>query len=178
MSTKAPHRHTRPALAVTSSRIDSLNMDPKNPRQHSDKQVRQIAKSIESFGFNVPVLMDARRNVIAGHGRLLAVKTLGWTEVPTITLDHLSPDQVQAYRIADNRLTENSSWDERLLGESLKLLSDLELDFELYAIGFELPEIDLRIQSLEFDGEEGPEAVELPLSDGPTIAKPGDLWIL
>jgi ParB-like chromosome segregation protein Spo0J len=73
-------------------------------------QIRQIANSIEAFGFNVPVLVDAELNVICGHGRLLACRELGWTEVPTLCLDHLTPAQARAFMIADNRLTEISSW--------------------------------------------------------------------
>jgi ParB-like chromosome segregation protein Spo0J len=95
-----------------------LRLDPQNPRLHSRKQVRQIAKSIASFGFNVPVLIDAEHSVIAGHGRVLAAKELGWSEVPVIAIEHLDAAQRRAFAIADNRLTENSTWDDRLLGES------------------------------------------------------------
>src|SRR5690348_16534970 len=87
------------------------------------KQIRQIADSIEAFGFNVPVLVDAELKVICGHGRLLACRELGWTEVPTLCLDHLTPAQARAFMIADNRLSEISSWDARLLAEQLKDLS-------------------------------------------------------
>jgi ParB-like chromosome segregation protein Spo0J len=86
-----------------------------NPRFHSPRQVRQIARSIEKFEFNVPVLIDSSGKVIAGHGRILACQQLGWTEVPTICLEHLSEAQARAFMIADNRLTENSVWDDRLL---------------------------------------------------------------
>jgi hypothetical protein len=73
--------------------------------------VRQIAKSIASFGFNVPVLVDAEQSVIAGHGRVLAAKELGWDEVPVIALEHIDAAQRRAFAIADNRLTENAAWD-------------------------------------------------------------------
>ena len=85
--------------------IDQLTPDPANPRRHSKKQIRQIANSIEAFGFNVPILIDRDDKVIAGHGRLLACRELGWSEVPTLRLDHLTPAQARAYMIADNRLT-------------------------------------------------------------------------
>ena len=87
--------------------IEELKPDPANPRLHSKKQIRQIAKSIETFGFNVPVLVDAELNVIAGHGRILAASALGMTQVPIVCLDHLTPAQIRAFMIADNRLTEN-----------------------------------------------------------------------
>jgi hypothetical protein len=135
-------------LEITYLRTTSLKPDPRNPRVHSDKQVRQIAQSIESFGFNVPLLIDDQQKVIAGHGRLLAARKMGWDTVPAIKLSHLTESQRMAFLIADNRLTENSSWDERMLGEQLKILSELNLDFDLEAIGFEVPEIDLLIDGL------------------------------
>ena len=73
-----------------------LKPDRANPRQHSKKQIRQIAKSIKEFGFNVPVLVDHAGNVIAGHGRLLACGELGIDEVPTVCLEHLTPTQARA----------------------------------------------------------------------------------
>ena len=156
--------------------INQLIPDPKNARQHPVKHVRQLAKSITTFGFNVPILIDNDRQVIAGHGRLLAAQHLGWTEVPTITLSHLTPDQLRAFAIADNRLTEISEWDDRLLAEQLKALSEVDLGFDLDVIGFELPEIDLRIQGLNSDAEE--DFSEEELSEGPIVSQPGDLWAL
>ncbi|WP_353072427.1 ParB/Srx family N-terminal domain-containing protein [Tunturiibacter gelidiferens] len=100
-------------LEVTYLRTTSPKPDPRNPRVHSDKQVRQIAQSIESFGFNVPLLIDDQQMVIAGHGRLLPARRLGRETVPAIRLSHLTKSQRTAFLIADNRLTENSSWDER-----------------------------------------------------------------
>ena len=83
----------RALLSIAYLPIDQLKPDPSNARQHSKKQIRQIAKSIETFGFNVPVLVDVEANVIAGHGRLLAAKRLGLTEIPTVRLEHLSETQ-------------------------------------------------------------------------------------
>jgi hypothetical protein len=108
-------------LEVAYLRTTSLKPDPRNPRVHSDKHIRQIAQSIESFGFNVPLLIDDQQKVIAGHGRLLAARKMGWDTVPAIKLSHLTESQRAAFLIADNRLTENSSWDERMLGEQLKI---------------------------------------------------------
>src|SRR2546423_5635191 len=96
-------------LRIVYRRIDELRLDPANPRRHSKKQIRQILNSIDAFGFNVPILTDRYGNVIAGHGRLLAAKLRGMTEVPTLCLDHLTSAQARAFMIADNRLTENSS---------------------------------------------------------------------
>jgi ParB-like chromosome segregation protein Spo0J len=93
--------------------------------------------------------VEDRQNVVAGHGRLLAARKLGWGTVPVIKLNHLTESQYKAFPIADNRLTENSSWDERLLGEQLKVLSELEPDFDLEVTGFEIAEIDVLIDGLE-----------------------------
>lgn len=165
-------------IQVTRRSIASLLPDPKNPRRHSLRQVRQIARSIETFGFLVPVLVDRAGNVIAGHGRLLACQELGWSEVPTITLEHLTEAQAKAYMLADNRLTEVSSWDDRLLAEQLKDLSLANLDFNLEVIGFDMGEIDLLIEGLEEDPLERDRDDELPpLADG-VVSRPGDLWAL
>ena len=97
------------SLNIVYRRIDELKPDPANPRRHTKQQIRKIADSIRAFGFNVPVLIDRENNVVAGHGRLLACGELGWSEVPTLCLDHLTPAQARAFRIADNRLTEIST---------------------------------------------------------------------
>ena len=169
-----------PPLQVTRQPIEQLRLDPKNPRSHTRKQIRQIARSIETFGFTVPVLTDADRKVIAGHGRVMACKELGWSEVPTIELGHLSPTQAKAYMIADNKLTDNSVWNDRLLAEQLQELSLQELDFSLETIGFDMGEIDFRIEGLTSgsEGEDDPADAVPAVSDEPPVSKPGDLWLL
>jgi DNA modification methylase len=168
------------SLNIVYRRIDELKPDPANPRRHAKKQVRQIAHSITEFGFNVPVLLDRENNVIAGHGRLLACRELGWSEVPTLCLDHLTPAQVRAFRIADNRLTEIATWDDRLLAAELKELSLLGLNFDIAVTGFEMGEIDLRIASLEEPPErdDDPADVVPEVPAGPPLSKIGDLWVL
>jgi DNA modification methylase len=166
-------------LTVCYYRVEQLRLDPRNPRQHSRRQVRQIANSIKAFGFNVPILIDRNLQVIAGHGRVLGARELGWNEVPTISLEHLSEAQARAFTLADNRLAENSVWDDRLLAEQLKALSLLDLDFNLEATGFDMGEIDLRIEGLALDGEtQGDAADVLPATEKQTVSRPGDLWLL
>jgi DNA modification methylase len=166
-------------LAIEYLPVASLRPDPKNARLHSDKQVQQIAKSIEAFGFNVPVLVDANSQVVAGHGRLSACKRLGIAQVPAIRLEHLSEHQRRAFMIADNRLTENSKWDDQLLGEQLKILSEAELDFTLETTGFELGEIDLRIENLGPASEGGKDPADaLPEPCNVQVSRIGDLWQL
>ena len=109
--------------------------------------MRRVADSIEAFGFNVPVLIDGEGRKVAGHGRVLAARRLGLAEIPTIALDHLSEAERSAFMIADNRLAELASWDDRWLGEELEKLKSLDLDFALSATGFETSEIDLKLDS-------------------------------
>jgi DNA modification methylase len=168
-----------PRMSIVYRAIEQLKPDPANPRRHTKKQIRQIARSIAAFGFNVPILIDRDDNVIAGHGRLLAGRELGWSEVPTLCLDHLTPVQARAFMIADNRLTEIAGWDDRLLAEQLRDLSLLGLDFSLEVTGFEMGEIDLRIAALDAEpAAADPADAEPEVPTGPSVSKPGDPWLL
>lgn len=159
--------------------LSNLQLDARNPRSHSPRQISQIARSIEAFGFNVPVLIDAHDQVIAGHGRVMACRQLGWADVPIIRLNHLTPEQARAFMVADNRLTETSSWDDQLLAETLRDLSLAELDFDLEAIGFTMGEIDLRIEGLADTLAKGdPADAPAAVAAGPAVTQPGDLWLL
>ena len=131
-----------PPLAVVWRRIETLRPDPANPRSHSPKQIRQLTRSIGAFGFNVPILVDPTLRIIAGHGRLLAAQELGWREVPTILLDHLSEAEARAFMIADNRVAESAVWNNTLLIEQLKELS-FSSEFVIETTGFEASDIEL-----------------------------------
>ena len=113
-----------------------------NARVHGERQIIQIARSIERFGFNNPILIDERNVVIAGHGRLEAAKRLGLSQVPVVRLNHLSEKEKKAYILADNRLAEKATWDQDQLTLELKDLS-VDADFDLSLTGFETPETDL-----------------------------------
>jgi ParB/RepB/Spo0J family partition protein len=103
-----------------------LHPDPSNPRKHSRAQIRSIARSMESFGINAPILIDKNNQIIAGHGRYEAAKLNGYPIVPVIRLDHLTEAQARAYMLADNKLTDRSSWDDAKLALHLKELSELK----------------------------------------------------
>src|SRR4051812_46957632 len=151
------------ALRMEHVPVEQLRLDPRNPRLHRERQIRQIARSIEAFGFNVPVLADCEGNVLAGHGRVQAARRLGLRVVPVIRLEHLTPEQARAFSIADNRLAETSSWDDRLLAEVLRDLASVNLGFDLEATGFTMGEIDLRIEGLSDTSAASPDpADELP----------------
>jgi len=130
-----------------SSRFSTTDLkpDPRNPRKHNRAQIQAIARSIEAFGFNAPILINKKKQIIAGHGRFEAAKLSGCTQVPVLCLEHLTEAQARAYMLADNKLADRSSWDDAALAVHLKELSELTLDFDIEAIGFELPEIDFRI---------------------------------
>jgi DNA modification methylase len=155
--------------------IERLIPWARNPRTHSDAQVAQIAASIAAFGFNNPILVDTKRGILAGHGRLLAARKLQLAEVPVIVLDHLTDAQKRAYIIADNQLALNAGWDDTLLAAELAALQ--AEDFNIDLIGFE--EVELARLLAAQDAAEGltdEDAVpELP--DTPVSAV-GDLWIL
>lgn len=164
---------------IVYSSLDDLKPNPRNPRKHTQKQKRQIAASIRRFGFNVPVLIDADGRIIAGHGRVEAAKLLGIVEIPTICLDDLSPAQAQAFMLADNKLAENSAWDDRLLAEHLQELAELCLDFSLEDTGFEMGEIDVRIESLGSNGQnENPGDQISDFESQIRVTRAGDLWLL
>src|SRR5260370_8565987 len=95
---------TKIELAIIYRPIEDLKPDSANPRRHTRKQVRQIAESIKAFGFNVPILIDRHGNIIAGHGRWLACRELGFTEVPTLCLAHLTPAQAHPFPTPHNPL--------------------------------------------------------------------------
>lgn len=101
------------SVSVSYVSIEELKADPRNARLHSKAQIRQLAASIEAFGFNVPILVDAQGNVLAGHARLLACQQLCYAQIPIIRLEHLSAAQARAFQLADNRLAEVATWDKR-----------------------------------------------------------------
>jgi DNA modification methylase len=162
--------------AITYRSIDLLKPDRGNPRKHTKKQITRIARSIQRFRFSVPILVDTDLKVIAGHGRLLAARQLGLSEVPTISLDHLTPAQAKAFAIAENRLAELSSWDDDLLSDRLSELSRLDLDFRLDLTGFELGQIELLIDDAAPQADPADKLPREP--SGPPVSRSGDLWEL
>ncbi len=126
---------------VTFLPISDLATNPRNARTHSPRQIQEIARSIERFGFNNPVLIDERNQIIAGHGRLEAAKLLGRKRVPTLRIGHLSDQDKRAFVIADNRLAEKAGWDPEILAIELQGLIELNFDVEL--IGFSIPEVEM-----------------------------------
>ena len=155
--------------------INTLKPYENNARVHSPKQIRQLAKSLKQFGCKVPVLADADGVVVAGHARLEAAKLLGMDTVPTIVCDDLTPDEIKAYRIADNRIAELAEWDQGLLAMEFEYL--IEHDFDVEVTGFETAEIDLLIGDAATEPDEADD-LDGVVVGGPVISRPGDLWLL
>jgi len=130
--------------------IDALIPYARNSRTHSDAQVAQIAASIKEFGFTNPVLIDQDGSIIAGHGRTMAARKLGMSEVPCIRLAYLTPAQKKAYVIADNKLALNAGWDDEMLKIELQELKELEFDLDL--IGFDADELAKILEPEQVEG--------------------------
>lgn len=141
--------------------IDSIRPYNRNPRLNAGA-VDAVAESIKEFGFKVPLVLDRDGIVAAGHTRLLAAKQLGLTEVPVIVADDLSPEQVKAFRIADNRLAQIAEWDLDLLPVELSELRGMDVDMEL--LGFGAEELERIVSGPAF----GPEYDE-SIADGISV---------
>lgn len=156
-------------------KIAELKPYPKNARTHSPKQIRQIAKSIQQFGFVNPVLIDKENTILAGHGRVEAAKLAGLTEVPAVCISHLTPAQKKAYILADNRLAELAGWDKDILKVELEELQSIDCGFDLTLTGFDTPEIDILLAPETSAAEESGDFLGKQI---PSRVKTGDLWQL
>jgi DNA modification methylase len=158
--------------------VASLKPYARNARTHSKGQIKQIAESIERFGFVNPVLVGDDGTIIAGHGRVDAARLLGLRAVPTLALSHLTEAEKRAYVIADNKLALNAGWDREILAIELQGLIDL--DFEVELTGFSLAEIDLVLDEAGEADPNVPDSAEdiFAVVAGPAISRRGDLWIM
>ena len=161
-------------MKITQKKVTELIPYVKNSRTHSDEQIAQIAASIKEFGWTNPILVDGSNGIIAGHGRLMAARKLGFKEVPTIELADLTETQKKAYIIADNRLALNAGWDNEMLTIELNdLLAD---GFALEILGFDTKELNALLEPEVVEGLTDEDAVpEVP--DEPKT-KMGDIYQL
>ena len=161
---------------VTFLPISDLATNPRNARTHSPRQIQEIARSIERFGFNNPVLIDERNQIVAGHGRVEAAKLLGRERVPTLRIGHLSDQDKRAFIIADNRLAEKAGWDPEILAIELQGL--IELDFDVESIGFSIPEVEMILDAAAPPANNTADDEIPDVTPNRIITKPNDLWIL
>lgn len=113
-------------LNIVYKAVDELIPYEKNPRKN-DKAVKYVAKSIEKFGFKVPIVVDSHMTVICGHTRLKAVKKLGWDKVPCVVADDLDDEQIKAFRLADNKVSEQAEWDWDLLDGEINDITNIDM---------------------------------------------------
>lgn len=154
--------------------IDKLVPYARNARTHSKEQILQLRASLREFGFVNPVIVDKDLNIIAGHGRILAAKEEGITEVPCVFAEHLTEAQKRAYIIADNRLAMNAGWDMEMLSVEISELQGV--DFDLSVLGFDEAELSKLMGDIE-DVKDDDFDVDEELKK-PAVTKVGDLWLL
>jgi hypothetical protein len=164
-------------LRILNRPTNELRPSKNNPRTHSKKQLAQLQRSIQQFGFTNPVLVSDTGEILAGHGRVAAARLLGMAEVPTICLSTLTPEQRRAYVLADNKLALNAGWDRELLAIEFQSLIDVGFDLEI--TGFDLAEIDFVIDAAgEADPSSPDPADRLPPLAATSVTKTGDIWQL
>jgi DNA modification methylase len=171
-------RSSHPDPSIEHRAPSSLRPYARNARKHSKAQIRQIADSIERFGFTNPVLISDANEIIAGHGRVAAAKLLGMETVPTLRLSHLNETERRAYVLADNKLALNAGWDQEILAIELQALIDL--DFDLTLTGFSLAEVDFTLDAARDRDPDAPAGSEdfIPPIGGPAVTRTGDIWAL
>ncbi len=163
-------------LQIEYRAIDALIPHARNAKQHTDAQVAQIAASIREFGWGAPILVDGQNNVVAGHGRLLAARKLGLTQVPVVPMNHLTDIQRRALILADNKIGENAAWDTELLTLELEELKDAGFDLNLTGFSSEEWEALMSGDDETKEGLSDDDAV--PDVEENPISQPGDLWLL
>ena len=160
-------------MKIVMMRPDELKPYERNPRIN-DKAVDGVARSIQEFGFRQPIVVDAENVIVCGHTRWKAAQKLGLKEVPVHVARELTPEQVRAYRIADNKLQDLAVWDMELLPIELKEIQDLGVDLSL--IGFPEEELARLLEGEMTPGLTDPDDVPEPPDEA--VTKPGDLWQL
>ncbi|NLI20896.1 MAG: site-specific DNA-methyltransferase [Clostridiales bacterium] len=154
--------------------IDKLIPYARNARLHSKEQIKQLRASLREFGFVNPCIIDKDYNIIAGHGRVMAAKEEGISEIPCVFAEHLSDAQKRAYILADNRLALNAGWDDEMLSVEL---SDLQTNaFDLSLLGFSDAEMNKLMGGME-NAKDDDFDVDAELQK-PTLTRSGDLWLL
>jgi DNA modification methylase len=165
----------RDPLSIVYRSVGDLTPYKGNARTHSERQIRQLMKSIREFGFVNAIIIDSNGRIVAGYGRFLAAKRLGIEQVPTVRIDRLSDDQIRAYILADNQLALKAGWDIEILATELEYLLNID-SIDVTITGFEVPEIDVILKEAKADCSEDP-APE-PALDQVPITQAGDLWQL
>jgi DNA modification methylase len=172
----ARHSMTAPNLKIVYRPVDALKPYPGNARQHSQKQLQQLASSIIRFGMNTPVGVGNDGEIVFGHARAIASKMAGLKTIPTVLIAHLTDNEKRAYIIADNKIAENAGWSKKALASELSLIIAADPTFDLELTGFDLGTIELLIDQ---DAGETAKQDEVPAAaEGPAVTLLGDRWKL
>jgi ParB-like chromosome segregation protein Spo0J len=159
-------------MKIVNRPISQMKAHPKNAKIHTRSQIDRLIFSIKQFGFNNPVLLDGDWTVLAGHGRLEAARQMEMKEVPSIILDHMTPEQARAYVIADNKLAD-SGWDTEALSDELFELS--HIGYEVDKLGFSDEEIDKLMKVSETEQNEVLQDLEAETNEK-DLMSPGQIW--
>ncbi|MCA1381286.1 DNA methyltransferase [Bradyrhizobium sp. BRP23] len=164
-------------LQIEHRAIATISLDPTNPHQHSDAQVAAVAASIKAFRLNKPIAVDLEGVIIAGEAIFLAAKSLGLTEVPVVVLGHLNEAQRRAYRMADNRIAEDATWDEERLAREFAFLQQSGA-IDLDVVGFTKKEVERLLKGAHggMPGRTEPDAPQLAAKAA--VSRLGDTWLL
>lgn len=176
MGNQPANLHDNHRLSLTYEPIDTVKINPRDPRKYGVAETRRVAKAIKAFG-PIPLIVNAGLVVISGNIWLEAAKRAGVCDVPIIVADHLTNAQAEAFMVAVVRLVERGVWDDTKLGEILRDLSVQDLDFDLDITGFDVAEIDLCIEALD-SPIDGPDPADELAPDGPAVSREGDCWLL
>lgn len=157
--------------------IAQLRPNPRNVRSHPNKQIDQLASAVTKFGIVTPVIVDSDNMILSGHGRVQALKKLGYTYVPTIKVDHLSAAAKRAYALAENKIAQNAGWDREALalelGDLVGLLAEENIDLE--ATGFSPAELDALASDFQIDPAESGD--NIPLLSASPVTRLNDIWV-
>ena len=163
-----------PRLQIEYMPISQLRRNARSPRIHFDRQIVMLARNIDMFGFLVPCLIDEKNRLLSGTARVLAAERLGITQIPVVRVQHLSEVEKRAFIIADNKLAELAEWHPEILRGELQFFSELNIDFDFSAIGFETAEVDI-ILSPTTNTED--DALPRIAPNKSAVSQTGDLWI-
>ena len=170
MNIKLPTNHPQVRMAP----LADIKPNPKHPRTHTEKAILLLASGIERWGFLVPIVVDERGMIVAGHARYLAAKHLRLEYVPVLEACFITEADRRAFALADNKIAEYSGWNPKLLQEELNFLFESNYDFDI--TGFSLADLDFSI--VEAQAPLNSEQVELPDPDATAVSRIGDLWLI
>lgn len=157
-------------IEIIYKNLSELKPYEKNPRKNKSA-VKKVSMSIKEYGFKIPLVIDKDNVVVCGHTRLLAAEKLKIEKVPCIIASDLTPEQIKAFRIADNKVTEEADWNKELLTEELRDL--LAIDYDLSLTGFDKKDLDFLLTDIE-----APDEDFNPDEEAPVVCQAGDLWFL